>query len=143
MNLENSNPESRENTPHSPRAGKNGNPSGGRDALFVFANLPHGQSFNLSGGREITLAGHPVSQLLGPNGEALPGGEYGVSEISASDWSEILRLYGDLAVLKSGLIFTATSRKEGQAMARERKALRHGLEPVNPESTLTRPDTGR
>lgn len=143
MNLENSAPENRENIPHSPRTGKPGNSPSGRDSLFVFANLPHGQSFSLPGGREVTLAGHPVSQLLAPSGEALPGGEYGVSEISASDWSEILRLYGDLAVLKSGLIFTATSRKEGQAMARERKTLRHGLEPVNPESTLTRPDTGR
>lgn len=124
-------------------AGKETGASGGRDSLFIFANLPHGQSFSLPNGREVTLAGHPVSLLLGANGEALPGGEFGVTQVPAADWREVLRLYGDLAVLKSGLIFSAPSRKEGQAMARERKALRHGLEPVNPENTVTRPDTER
>lgn len=111
-----------------------------RNTVFVFANLPHGQAFDLPHGRQVVLQGWPVSELLGPHGERLPGGEFGVTEVNADHWEEVLRLYSEMAVLKSGLIFAAPSRKEGQAMARERASLRHGLEPVDPETLATRPD---
>lgn len=112
-----------------------------RNTVFVFANLPHGQTFDLPHGRQVALEGWPVSQLLGPHGQRLPGGRYGVTEVPVDHWNEVLRLYGEMAVLKSGLIFAAPSRKEGEAMAREHGGLRHGLEPVDPETLLTRPDT--
>ncbi len=112
-----------------------------RNTVFVFVNLPHGQIFDLPQGRHVALAGWPVSQLLGPHGEHLPGGRYGLTEVPVDHWNEVLRLYGEMAVLKSGLIFAAPSRKEGEAMARERGGLRHGLEPVDPETLITRPDT--
>lgn len=112
----------------------------GRNTVFVFANLPHGQAFDLPQGRQVILEGWPVSELLGPHGERLPGGEFGVTEVPADHWEEVLRLYGEMTVLKSGLIFAASSPQEGQAMARERNGLRHGLEPVDPETLSTRPD---
>ena len=120
--------------------GQGGNQTSGRNTVFVFANLPHGQAFDLPHGRQVVLAGWPVSELLGPHGERLPGGEFGVTEVPADHWEEVTRLYGEMAVLKSGLIFAAPSLEDGQAMARERAALRHGLEPVDPETLSTRPD---
>ena len=120
--------------------GQGGNQTSGRNTVFVFANLPHGQAFDLPHGRQVILAGWPVSELLGPHGERLPGGEFGVTEVPADHWEEVTRLYGEMAVLKSGLIFAAPSLEDGQAMARERVALRHGLEPVDPETLSTRPD---
>ena len=117
---------------------KNAARSTGRGTVFVFANLPHGQTFGLPG-RQVTVAGWPVSALRGPGGEALPGGRYGVTEIDAGDWAEIRRIYGAMRIFQSGLVFAAPSREAGQAMAAERAELRHGLEPVDPEKTLTSP----
>lgn len=110
------------------------------NTVFVFANLPHGQSFALPDGREIILAGYPISQLVGPDGNVLPGGQYGVTEVRAGDWKEIKKLYGSMVVMRSGAIFDAPSREEGQVMAEERAEVRHGLEPVDPETTATKPD---
>lgn len=106
--------------------------------VYVYANLPHGQSFGLSG-KTVTLAGYPISHLLGPDGAFAPGGKYGVTEVDAEDWEEIKRLFGRMKIFASGLVFAAPSREAGDRMAAERGQLRHGLEPVDPDKTETQP----
>lgn len=102
--------------------------------LYVFANLPSAQSFKIGEGAIVTLNGVPVSDLKGPRGTFYPGGKYGVTKVSASAWAEVVRVYGKMKMFSSGLIFAADTFEEGQAKARERGALRHGYEPVDPES---------
>lgn len=108
------------------------------DTVFVYAKLPHGQAFALPDGREITLRGCPVSALHGANGLPLAG-DCGVTELPAEDWEEIDRLYGSMRIFASGLVFAAPSREAGDAMAEERAALTHGLEPLDPDTGLTQP----
>lgn len=110
-----------------------------QNTVFVYANLPHGQRFRLSGGREVTLSGYPVSKLLDESGKALPAGHYGITEVPAEDWQQVERLYGKLTVMQSGVIFAAESREQGDAMAAERCGLRHGVEPIDPVTTATQP----
>lgn len=113
-----------------------------QDTVFVYANLPAGQSFRLRGGVTVTLQGYPVSKLRDENGDLLPAGQYGITEVSAEQWAEVKKTYGDLTVMQSGLIFAANSREDGDAEAKARQGLRHGLEPVDPagEETATNPD---
>ena len=112
-----------------------------QNTVFVYANLPSGQAFRLPKGQTVTINGHPISQLTGPNGEKLPAGQYGVTEVDAEQWAEVERIYGEMTVMKSGLIFAAASREIGDDMAVERQGLRHGLEPIDPDTTTTKPDT--
>lgn len=107
--------------------------------VFVYANLPAGQTFRLKNGQEVTIAGYPVSKLTDEAGNSLPAGQYGVTKLPAEVWSEIERVYGELTVMKSGLIFASTTPMDGEAIAEERKDLRHGLEPIDTNSTATEP----
>lgn len=113
-----------------------------QNTVFVYANLPNGQSFHLPG-RVVTLKGFPVSRLLDVDGNQMPAGQYGVTELPADDWNAVQKIYGQMTLLKSDLIFVAPSREEGDAMAAERQGLRHGLEPVDPEGdeTVTSPSS--
>ena len=110
-----------------------------RNTVYVYANLPHGQRFRLPGGVEVRLQGYPVSKLRDENGTPLPAGQYGITEVGADAWAEVERVYGKLAVMQSGVIFAAPSREVGDAIAAERAGLRHGLEPVDPTKTATKP----
>ncbi|MEG2172369.1 MAG: hypothetical protein RRY29_03815 [Desulfovibrionaceae bacterium] len=109
------------------------------ETVFVYANLPNGQSFRISAGRTVTLEGYPVSKLVDDMGNALPAGQYGITELPAEDWQQVEKLYGQLTVMQSGIIFTAQSREQGDAMAAERCGLRHGVEPIDPATTATKP----
>lgn len=113
-----------------------------QNTVFVYANLPHGQSFRLPGDTTVTLKGYPVSKLRDENGHALPTGKYGITEVPADQWAAVTKVYGELTVMQSGLIFVAPTREAGDAMAAERQGLRHGLEPADPKGAgmVTTPD---
>ena len=109
------------------------------NTVLVYANLPHGQRFRLNDGHTVEIQGFPVSKLLDEHGNALPAGQYGVTRLPADQWAEVERLYGDMAVMRSGLIFEAPDAAYGNDMAKDHSHMRHGLEPVDPRSTTTRP----
>lgn len=111
------------------------------DVAYVFANLQTGQKFTLPDGTVVTIDGVSVSNLKKPGGEFFAGGKYGVTPIPADQWKELVRVYGKMKIFQNGLVFAASSMERGKAMARERGGLRHGYEPVDPESNRakTRP----
>lgn len=111
-----------------------------QNTVFVYANLPNGQSFRLPNGKSVTLKGYPISKLLDENGTALPAGQYGVTEVEADAWAAVKKIYDTLTVMQSGVIFAAADRETGDQMAAERSGLRHGLEPIDPATTATKPD---
>jgi hypothetical protein len=107
----------------------------GGDVVYVLANLETGQSFRLSGGRTVTIEGMPVSNLKKPDGGFFPGGKYGVTKVDAAAWAEIVKTYGKMKMFVNKLVFAAPTLERGKAMARELGGLRHGLEPVDPNSS--------
>lgn len=113
-------------------------------SVYVFANLQNGQSFKLPAstdnpdGITVTIQGMPVSKLKGLDGQSFTGGKYGVTTIPAGQWNEVIRIYGKMKMFTNGLVFAAPSLERGKAMARERSGLRHGYEPVDPESNRTK-----
>jgi hypothetical protein len=108
------------------------------DVVYVFANLQSGQSFPLPGGVVVTIAGMPVSRLKSLEGKSFPGGKFGVTRVPATQWKQVLKTYGKMRIFQNGLVFDAPNMERGKAMARERGALRHGYEPVNPHSSQTK-----
>lgn len=111
------------------------------NVVYVFANLPNGQSFNL-GKKTVTINGLTVDRLRTPDG-SFAGGKYGVTVVAADDWFEVMRRYGKMRMFQSGLVFDAPTLERGEAMARERGGLRHGWEPADPEKALSRPKTDK
>lgn len=104
------------------------------DVAYVFANLQTGQKFTLPDGTVVTIDGMSVSSLKKPGGGFFVGGKYGVTPIPADQWAQIMKIYGKMKIFQSGLVFAASSMERGKAMARERGGLRHGYEPVDPNS---------
>ena len=111
------------------------------DYVYVYANLPSGQIFTLPGGVTVAIKGVPASLLRGPDGERLKGGKYGVTRVKRADWEAVLRLYGGMGLFREGLIFAANGEYDGAKEAEVRRDMRHGLEPLDPESrkVKTRP----
>ena len=103
------------------------------DDMYVFANLQNAQSFKI-GEKTVTINGMPVSNLKKPGGGFFPGGKYGVTAVPAADWKEVMQVYGNMRMFKTGIVFAADSIEEGKAMARERGGLRHGFEQIDPNS---------
>ena len=106
----------------------------GSEVVSVFANLQTGQSFKLPDGSTVTISGVPVSNLKGIDGQNFAGGKYGVTKVPADQWAQIVKTYGGMKFFQSGLVFAAETMERGKAMARERGGLRHGYEPVDPNS---------
>ena len=109
-------------------------------AVFVYANLPHGQQFDLPDGRRVVINGFQVSKLIDMDGKAIPCGKFGKTKVDAQDWEYIRRIYGEMTIFKSGLVFDATNENDGDARAKEYNELRHGYEPLDPEKMATKPD---
>lgn len=112
------------------------------NVVYVFANLPNGQKFSIGRGKIVTIDGFTVDGLRNSGG-GFAGGKYAVTMVPADDWREIMRVYGNMRMFKSGLVFAADSIREGEAMARERGGLRHGWEPADPEKALSQPKTDK
>lgn len=105
------------------------------NVVYVYANLPDGQTF-LLGHKEVSIKGYTIDKLRLPGGYFHAGGKYEVNVVAKSDWDEVMKVYGSMQIFKSGLVFSAPSREIGDAMAKEREALRHGLEPLDPSTDL-------
>ena len=106
--------------------------SAGQSAVFVYANLPHGQQFGLPDGRRVIIQGYPVSKLVDADGNAIACGKFGKTQVDKQDWEYIKRVYGEMAIFKSGVVFDAATEKNGDARANEYSKLRHGYEPLDP-----------
>lgn len=104
------------------------------NVLYVFANLPTGQSFKLGDGSVVTVEGMSVSRLKKPGGGFFSGGKYGITPVPRDAWGEVERIYGQMRMFQNKLVFAADTLEAGKARARELGGLRHGYEPVDPNS---------
>lgn len=107
----------------------------GNDVVYVFANLPNSQSFKIGDDTVINVQGMSVSNLTKPDGSFYSGGKFGVTTVKRDDWLEVERIYGQMRMFQSKIIFAADTLEEGNARARELGGLRHGFEQVDPNST--------
>ena len=106
----------------------------GPNIVYVFANLPNAQSFKLGSGDTVTIQGMSVSNLKKPGGGFFTGGKYGVTPVDRNAWAEVVKVYGKMKMFQNKLVFAADTIEEGKARARELGGLRHGYEPVDPNS---------
>lgn len=109
--------------------------AGGSDTVCVCANTPFDVKFLVpdSGGRmvPVVIKGNG-SHLRGKDRGILAVGAYGITaNVPREAWEYILEAYADNRAIRNGLIF-ATSANAARAQAKERKDLRHGLEPIDP-----------
>jgi hypothetical protein len=121
------------------RASKNtakaAEPNSGKDMVTVAYNAARGIIFSLNG-KSIHINGSNI-QLMGKEKGVIPVGQYGYTRIPAGDWEAIRKTYGSMEIFKNGLIFAEKSQDKAQGRAEEQAETRHGLEPVDPETTHT------
>ena len=84
-----------------------------------------------------------ATNLRGKASGILPIGAYGITaNVPAEAWEQIKNNYRDDARIKNGLIFARTPSK-ARKEAKERKDLRNGFEPIDPEKMMkTKPNEG-
>lgn len=113
------------------------------DTVVVALNRASGIVFPMPDGRRVTINGN-ATHLRGKEKGKLPMGAYGLTTIARADWEYIKKTYGpSMKLFESGLIFAADRKADAVDMADERAELRHGLEPVDPEKTQTKPNDGK
>jgi hypothetical protein len=104
--------------------------AGSDDRVCVACNLPRGIEYRLPGGRVARLAGSWRSPAaLEGGGPPLSGG-YGLTMVDRESWELVVKLYGDSAAFKAGLIYAAKTEGEAAAEAKSRGDVTHGDEPV-------------
>lgn len=114
----------------------------GKAMVTVALNRATGIQFAMPDGRKVLINGN-AAHLRGLEKGVLPVGGFGLTTIAAEDWEYIKKTYGRMEVFENGLLFAAERKADAVDMADERAALRHGMEPVDPENTATRPNDGK
>lgn len=114
----------------------------GKAMVTVALNRATGIQFAMPDGRKVLINGN-AAHLRGLEKGVLPVGGFGLTTIAAEDWEYIKKTYGGMEVFENGLLFAAERKADAVDMADERAALRHGMEPVDPENTATRPNDGK
>ncbi len=113
-----------------------------KPTVVVALNRAIGIQFAMPDGRKVLINGN-AAHLRGKEKGVLPVGGFGLTTIAAEDWEYIKKTYGGMEVFENGLLFAAERKADAVDMADERAALRHGIEPVDPENTATRPNDGK
>lgn len=103
--------------------------------VTVSYNSPRGIIFKLAG-KDVHINGN-ATHLIGKEKGIIPVGRFGYTRISADEWDAIEKTYGSMDIFKNGLIFAEKSKDRAEDKADEMKETRHGLEPVDTETTRT------
>ena len=111
----------------------------GTAMVAVALNRATGIQFALPDGRRVLVNGNAAS-LRGKEKGILPVGAYGLTMVPAADWEYIKKTYGGMEIFQHGLIFASERKADAADEAAEKAELRHGIEPIDPESTATKPD---
>ena len=115
----------------------------GAGNVYVFCGIPQGLIFRL-GDKQITFSGVNSSKLVAANGADLAHGKFGINPCTEEDWNEIQRLYGEMAVFKSGLLYASNNMADGDDEAVDKQDIPTGVEQKDPlaNDLTTEPNDG-
>lgn len=94
--------------------------------------MPDGRRIKVTGVNDV-LRGKEHGKLI------VGGGVY--TKMAEDDWAHISKTFAELPMIKNGLLYAEKSPRDAKAAINERKELRNGFEPVNPNSTKTKATT--
>lgn len=86
---------------------------------------------------------HARVTLAGLNSSKIIGATHVTTEVDQEFWAAFKEAHKDYTPLTSGAIFEARNVTEAQAIAKERKAQKTGLEPVPQDAAGVTPDKGK
>lgn len=112
--------------------------AGGAATVAVALNRATGIQFSMPDGRKVLINGNAAS-LRGKEKGVLPVGAFGLTIIPSADWDYIKKTYGGMEIFQNGLIFASARKADAMDEAAEKAELRHGIEPVDPKNTATKP----
>lgn len=104
------------------------------DTVVVRCCLPQDLLFTLPDGRRLTIAGAPVSRLVGLDGAYRRGGVYGETRnVQRADWDWVQKTYGKCRYFQTSppLLFAEDDPASADARAGEQAEARHGREQVD------------
>lgn len=114
------------------KAGRLSN-SPGAGNVYVYCGIPQGLIFRL-GDEQHTFHGVNTSKLVAANGEDLAHGKFGINACKEEVWNEIKRLYGDMTVFQSGLLYASENMADGDDEALDKQDIKTGVEQQDPYS---------
>jgi hypothetical protein len=98
------------------------------ETVTVGCKLPNGLHLDIDGPE-----GKKRFTLKGANSSTVVGG-FGITENIPKDFfEEWARLYAKSIVVANGIVFAYKDSKGAEAIAKERKSLKTGFEPLDPE----------
>lgn len=113
------------------------------DTVTICSNYPRDIKFNVPDNhnrmRPIVIRGNS-GNIRGKESGIIPIGAYGITTgVPREAWEYIQKNYKDAPYIIKGLMFATTANK-ARAAAKERTALRHGYEPIDPnKATNSKP----
>lgn len=111
----------------------------GNNLMHVRFCHPGPASFALKDKRVVTINGSNIGIVHRGVRTPLRVGEFGKTIIPASDWDQIVGMYGHKAMFKNGFIAAFDNEKYADGWVAERCGqVRHGLDPVDTTTTLTK-----
>lgn len=111
--------------------------------VVVASNFPSRLKFRVptrSGTQEVVIMGN-AENLRGKDKGILPtSGAFGITVLDSEVWEAIEKNYSNFPAIKNGLIFAANSSASVKSEVANRQDLKNGLEPIDPDKTLTKPN---
>lgn len=105
------------------------------NTVHVRLKHPHGITFDISNGRKVSLKGSDF-HLRGLEKGVLTCG-FGKTQVPASDWEEVLSLYGNMPHFTNGTLIYESDSASADDHAEDNKSIKHGREPVDVKNDKT------
>ena len=109
------------------------------NTVTLCLNYPRSVMFRMPDGREVVIQGSSFD-AIGQDMAVITVGKCQKNVVDAQDWEYIKKEYGNMKLIRNGFLFEVPSLGDYKDMAKDHGELRSGLEPVDTEKTVSKPD---
>ena len=108
-----------------------------KNEVYVASHLSRGITFIMPDNTRVEIAGLN-DHLRGKDKGVLEVGGGAITRINSDQWTYIESAYKNFEPIANGLIYVAKDSKSAKSEMKEKRELRTGFEPIDPEKTNTK-----
>jgi hypothetical protein len=109
------------------------------NTVMLCLNHPRSIAFPMPDGREVVIQGSAFS-VAGKDMGVIEVGKCQKNIVDAQDWEYIKKQYAHLRVIQNGFLFEVPNPADYDDMAKDHGTLRTGMEPIDVEKTVSKPE---